>query len=53
MFTEVKARGLRLVLEWVTIKEDWHCETGSVFRFGLESVADHLYIGCHADTDVT
>jgi len=49
--TEVKARRPRLVLGWVTTREDWRCNPGSVRRYGLESVTDRLYSRYRADTD--
>jgi len=50
--TEVKARQPRLVLGWVTTREDrtlWH---GFVRRRGLKSVTDRLYSRYSADTHV-
>jgi len=50
-FTEVEAHRSRLVLGWVTTREDrlW---PGSVHRHGLKSMTDSLYGRHRADKDV-
>jgi len=42
----------RLVLGWVTTKEDRVHESVSVCWCGLESVSDRVYSRCRADMDV-
>jgi len=48
----IQARRPRLVLGWVTAKEDRRCEPESVRRCGLKYVTSRPYSRYHTDTDV-